>query len=196
VWVGHLDRNKDPLTVLDGFARAAGELPKAVLTLVFRGDALRDAVEARLAAQPVLAGRVVLRGTVPASEMAAVLGAADVFVLGSRKEGSGYALLEAMACGAVPVVTDIPAHRALLGGGAVGLGPTAPPLLWPVGDAEAFARTLVDVARRPLPPLSAAVRAFFERELSWPAVGRRALAAYRAVLDVSPAASASPPPRE
>jgi glycosyltransferase involved in cell wall biosynthesis len=193
VWVGHLDRNKDPLTVVDGFARAVGEMPNAVLTLVFRGDALRGAVEARLAAHPALAGRVVLRGAVPAADMAAVLGAADLFVLGSRKEGSGYALLEAMACGAVPVVTDIPAHRALLGGGTLGLGPTAPRLLWPVGDAEAFARTLVDVARQPLAPLRAAVRAFFERELSWPAVGRGALAAYRAVLDLSPAASASPP---
>src|SRR5262249_57697044 len=114
---------------------------------------------------PGVAGGGVLGGGGPASEMAAVLSAADLFVLASRKEGSGYALLEAMACGAVPVVTDIPAHRALLGGGTLGLGAAAPRLLWPVGDPGAFARALLDVARRPKEPLRAAVRAFFGREV-------------------------------
>ena len=34
--------------------------------------------------------------------------AADIFTLGSHREGSGYALTEALACGLPPVVTDIP----------------------------------------------------------------------------------------
>ena len=42
-------------------------------------------------------------------------GAADVFVSGSHSEGSGYALIEAMSAGVVPVVTDIPSFRAIAG---------------------------------------------------------------------------------
>ena len=38
LWVGRLDGNKDPLTVLDGFERALDTLPRATLTMLF-GDA-------------------------------------------------------------------------------------------------------------------------------------------------------------
>ena len=57
--------------------------------------------------------------------------AADVFVLGSHREGSGYSLIEALACGLPPVVTDIPSFRSLTAAGAVGA-------LWPCGDARAL----------------------------------------------------------
>ena len=43
--------------------------------------------------------------------------AADLFVLGSHREGSGYSLIEALACGLPPVVTDIHAFRTLTGCG-------------------------------------------------------------------------------
>ena len=45
--------------------------------------------------------------------MAAFYSAADLFVVGSHHEGSGYSLMEACACGAMPVVTDIPTFRLL-----------------------------------------------------------------------------------
>ncbi len=57
--------------------------------------------------------------------------AADLFVLGSHREGSSFALIEALATGLTPVVTDIPSLRALTGNGAVGA-------LWPCGDAGAL----------------------------------------------------------
>ncbi len=173
LWVGHLDENKDPLTVLEGFARAAQRLPDARLTMVFRGEQLRPRVEACLAREPALAGRVELRGAVPGERMAELHSAADLFVLGSRREGSGYALLEALACGAVPVVSDIPSFRALAGGVA---------WLWPPGDSEACAQALLKAAESLGPGRREAVRARFERELSWPAVARRALDGYARVL--------------
>ena len=83
-----------------------------------------------------------LVGAVPRDRMAMYFSAADLFVAGSHHEGSGYALMEACACGAVPVVTDIPTFR-LLSGGASGA-------FWPPGDAAAFARALTDVAGRDL----------------------------------------------
>jgi glycosyltransferase involved in cell wall biosynthesis len=176
LWVGRLNANKDPLTVLEGFERALAELPGAVLTMVFGEDELRPEVQERLAASPALARAVRLVGRVPYDRMPDYYSAADLFVLGSHHEGSGYALLEACACGAIPVVTSIPAFRMLTADGAWGA-------LWAPGDAAGCARALVSMARRDLPPLRAAIALHFARELSWPAVGRRAMAIYTEVRD-------------
>jgi glycosyltransferase involved in cell wall biosynthesis len=176
LWVGRLNANKDPLTVLEGFERALAELPGAVLTMVFGEDDLRPEVQERVAASQSLARAVRLVGRVPHDGMPAYYSAADLFVLGSHHEGSGYALLEACACGAIPVVTSIPAFRMLTADGARGA-------LWAPGDAGGCARALVSMARRDLPPLRAAIALHFARELSWPAVGRRAMAIYREVHD-------------
>jgi len=178
LWVGHLDANKDPLTVLAGFERALPHLPGARLTMVYVSDELLPAVRARLAAAPALAERVDLRGRVLYDLVAAYYSAADIFVLGSHREGSGYALIEALTCGAVPVVTDIPSFRALTAG-ARGM-PYG--VLWPPGDADALAAALVEVARSDLAPLRAELVAYAARELSWDAIGRKALAAYRDLL--------------
>jgi glycosyltransferase involved in cell wall biosynthesis len=194
LWVGHLDANKDPLTVVEGLARALPELPEAVLTCVFRRDDLRRALQGCLAAAPALRAHVELRGEATPDEVVALANAADVFVLGSRREGSGYALLEALACGALPAVTDIPAFRALTGDGRLGVPDLVPRLLWRPGDAAACADALRLAGRLVLGPrrdeLRAAVRSHFERELSWPAVGARALHAYRAALDARQGATA------
>lgn len=176
LWVGRINANKDPLTVLAGFERALARLPSAALTMVFGADDLLPEVKGRIAASPALARRVRLVGQVPHHLMPAYYSAADLFVLGSHHEGSGYALLEACACGAVPVVTSIPAFRVITGNGACGA-------LWTPGDAAGLARALVDTARRDLTALRAAVASRFGRELSWPAVGRRAMDIYADLRD-------------
>ncbi len=185
LWVGHLDANKDPLTVLTGFERALPHLPGARLTMVYLGQTLLPAVRARLAESPTLAERVELRGFVPYEKIASYFSAADLFVLGSWREGSGYALIEALTCGAAPVVTDIPSFRALTLDAARngdGAGTTPYGALWPPGDADALAAALVEVGRRDLAPLREQLMAYAARELSWAAIGRRALAVYRELL--------------
>ncbi|MFL5774102.1 MAG: glycosyltransferase, partial [Flavisolibacter sp.] len=47
--------------------------------------------------------------------------AADFYISGSHSEGSGYALVEAMTCGCIPVVTDIPPFRKITDDGQYGL---------------------------------------------------------------------------
>jgi glycosyltransferase involved in cell wall biosynthesis len=173
LWVGRLNANKDPLTVLDGFAASLACLPDAVLTMIYSGEELLSAVRERVERSPALKGRVRLVGRVPHDRIAAYFTAADLFVLGSHYEGSGYSLMEACACGTVPVVTDIPTFR-LLTGGAVGA-------LWPVGDTAALSRALVDVARRDLRAERARVVRHFVEELSWDVIGRRAVGIYERV---------------
>jgi len=173
LWVGRLQDKKDPMTMLAAVERAAARLPGLRVWCCFHEAPLLAAVRARLAASPVLSERVRLLGRRSREEVEALCRAADVFLSTSRFEGSGYALIEAMACGAAPVVSDIPSFRALTGGGAVGA-------LAPVGDAAAFADALVAIARRPDRP---AVIEHFRRNLSFEAVGRRLAGIYATLAE-------------
>src|SRR5437588_322062 len=130
LWVGRLDANKSPLTILDGIDRAARELPALTLTMVYGAGDLEDAVRSRVSGSPWLSAHVRLAGSVRHEELAAFYSAADLFTIGSHREGSGYALVEACACGLVPVVTDIPSFRAMTRDGTIGA-------LWPVDDGAA-----------------------------------------------------------
>ena len=178
LWVGRLNANKDPLTVLDGFERSLADLPDATLTMIYGEDDLLDDVQRRVAGSPALAARVRLAGRVPHDRIAEYCSAADLFVLASHREGSGYALLEACACGAVPVVTSIPTFRAITANGAIGA-------LWKPADPDACAQALVGTARQDLTLARTQVIEHFERSLSWRAVGGQALAAYRDILGVA-----------
>lgn len=174
VWVGHLNTGKDPLTVLEGVARAAHRLPGLQLWCAFGDAPLLEEVRQRIASDPRLAGRVHLLGKVAHAQVQTLMRAADLFVSGSHAESCGYALVEALACGVAPVVTDIPSFRALTGHGQVGA-------LWRPGDAAMLAEALVRTAlNRPAPEQ---VRAHFDATLSFAAVGRRWTAAYAQVLD-------------
>jgi glycosyltransferase involved in cell wall biosynthesis len=166
LWVGHLDANKDPLTVLEGVSLALRDLPNLRLWMCFGTAPLQPAVEARITRDPALRERVHLLGRVPHAHVQALMRAADLFVLGSHREGSSFSLIEALATGLTPVVTDIPSLRALTGGAAVGA-------LWPCGDARACARALVQAASALGAGSRAAVRAHFDAQLSHVAIGRR-----------------------
>ena len=179
LWVGRLDANKDPLTLLAAFERLLAVRPAASLTMVFGTAELLPAVERVLLLRARLSGHVHLRGRLPQAALAGLYAAADVFVLGSHHEGSGFALLEALSFGVTPVVSDIPAFRRITDGGRVGA-------LFPVGDFDAAANAMAGCSPADASPEEAArrregVRAYFDRELAWPVVGARAMAAYRAL---------------
>lgn len=174
LWVGRLTTNKDPLTVLDGLERALPALPETRMVMVFGDDTLRDAVDDRVRGSAVLADRVILAGQVLRDELPNYYAAADVFVSGSHDEGSGYALIEAMAAGVVPVVTDIPSFRAIAGDCGA---------RWPVSDAAAFADALTRVMSGDLDGQRAAVRAHYARGLEWSAIASHTLHEYQALVE-------------
>jgi glycosyltransferase involved in cell wall biosynthesis len=173
LWVARLDANKDPLTVLEGFAEVAASLARAELTMVYGEDILLPQVQAWIAAHPQLAARIHLRGRLDRQALAALYRSADVFVIGSHREVACFSLVEALAFGVTPVVTDIPPFREITGGSRIGA-------LYAPGDPRAFARALASLTDGDRSARRASVRAHLERELSWAAVGTRALAAYRA----------------
>jgi glycosyltransferase involved in cell wall biosynthesis len=175
LWVGRLHAVKDPLTLLAGFELLLADVPSAHLTMVFGEADLLAAVEARLAASARLRASVSLIGRVPHEELAAYYGSADYVVAASHYEGSGFAVAEALAGGAVPIVTDIPSFAVMTDGGRLGA-------LWRPGDAADFARAARAVLARPHRALSDAAIAHHRDHLSSAAIGRRALAAYASVV--------------
>jgi glycosyltransferase involved in cell wall biosynthesis len=175
LWLGHLDANKGPLTVLDAVSRVREQLPGIRLWMCYASAPLDAEVRARLAAEPALASCVTLLGRVPHERVEALCRAADFFVQASLRESSNYSLTEALACGATPLVSDISAFRRMTADGAAGG-------LFAARDADALARLLVDFAARPREPLRMAARAHFDRCLSLSALGRDLRAAYDAVV--------------
>jgi glycosyltransferase involved in cell wall biosynthesis len=172
LWVARLNENKDPLTVLRGFELWAARRPDAALTFVYQDAALERAVREAVASSAPLRDRVELAGAVSHDRLQTFYERADLFVVGSHHEGSGYAALEAMACGVVPVLTDIPSFRWLTDEGRVGA-------LWTPGDPHALCAAIEQVATRPLEPQRRAARDRFDASFSWDAIGRRAVAIYR-----------------
>ncbi|PZP30939.1 MAG: glycosyl transferase [Roseateles depolymerans] len=176
LWVGHLDANKDPLTVLDGLARAAPYLPDLQLWCCYGSNALVPEMRARVAADPRLRGRVHWLGRVPHGQVETLMAAADALVQGSHREATGFTVLEALACALPPLVTDIPAFRALLG------APAEAGRLWRVGHGEGLAQALLSLMREPEAARRAAARQRFEHCLSPTAWGQRLVAIYEDAL--------------
>jgi glycosyltransferase involved in cell wall biosynthesis/capsular polysaccharide biosynthesis protein len=131
VSVGRLIRIKDPVTLVESFAAAAGD--DDGLVMVGEGP-LREDID-DLTADLQLGNRVHLTGLVPRDEVYRLNRSSDVFVTTSRGEGLPVAMLEAMACGLPVVASDIPPHR------EIASRVTGLPLV-PVGDREGFARAL------------------------------------------------------
>ncbi len=171
LWVGHLDGNKDPLTVLDGIAAAAARAARHAAVVLFR----QGATAAPGPATNCFGSASGRAGSPPGAGAPCADRAVDAgggFIHFRQPSGvDGYALIEALACGLPPLVTDIPSFRALTGDGAVGQ-------LWRPGDAPSLCSALLRMTARATPADRAAVRAHFERELSFEALGRKLTAIY------------------
>jgi glycosyltransferase involved in cell wall biosynthesis len=174
LWAARLHPVKDPLTGLRGFARIQAAWPEAQLYLCYLTNELLPDLRRFLAARPRLAANVHLCGRLLHADMEAVFNSADFLLQASRREYSGYAVLEAMACGVIPVVTDIPSFRRMTDGGRYGI-------LFPPGDADSLARQVLDVNPAEIPQRSVAVRERFERAFTYRAMAEKLTRIYRQV---------------
>jgi glycosyltransferase involved in cell wall biosynthesis len=161
VYVGRLAREKGLFETLKGLRLARSRGVSAELVIAGSGPAepeLRERIEAL-----GLRDAVSLSGAVFGEAKAELLGRADVFVLPSYSEGLPYALLEAMAAGAVVIATPVGAIGDVMSDGLHGR-------LVPVRDAAAIGaaiESLTDRAR--LARMSAACR---ERVVAAYSIGR------------------------
>lgn len=131
--------------LVDAFARVVANRPNAP-PLVLVGDLEGDPFLSSGASlvetirKHSLEGRVVLPGYVSDEALACLYTGARAVVVPSLAEGFGLPAVEAAACGAALVLSDLPAHRETLDGAAVFVPPT---------EVEAISRALTEVLGDP-----------------------------------------------
>ena len=134
VYAGGISPHKNVETLLDAFAALRderGEVPRLVLVGELRGDPYLSAaasVRARTS-ELGLDEDVVLPGFVSDERLACLFAGSLAAVLPSLAEGFGLPAVEAAACGAPVILSDLPAHRESLGDGG---------LYFPPRDAHAL----------------------------------------------------------
>ena len=125
--VGTLEPRKNLLTLLRAFDRV-GESAAGHDLVVVGGRGWQDRQLVRALEERAGGHRVRWLGYVPESNLVALYTGADVFVLASALEGFGLPVLEAMACGAPVIASDISALREV--------GGTVPRFVPPNDDAS------------------------------------------------------------
>jgi glycosyltransferase involved in cell wall biosynthesis len=115
--------------LLQAFALLAESRPDVVLELI--GDGPRKGSLERLAAELGIADRVRFRGALAPGDVAEALRAADLFVLSSRSETLGAAVIEALCTGLPVVATAVGGVPEVIG--------EEDGMLVPPGDADRLA---------------------------------------------------------
>jgi len=136
--VARFSLQKDHATLIAAMSQIVADHPDVLLLLVGTGSELETV--GALVAQLGLTQHVQFLGQ--RDDVAALMAAADLFVLPSRFEGLPLAVLEAMAAGLAVVATRI-------GGTLEALGDDHPHLVEP-GDAAGLARNVIALLHDPL----------------------------------------------
>jgi glycosyltransferase involved in cell wall biosynthesis len=176
LWVGRLDENKDPLTILDGFEEIFQKFPAARLYMIYSDDKLIVDVRNKIDNSDILKPRVRLLGKIAHYEIQNYYNSADFFVLGSHYEGSGYALSEALRCGCVPIVTDIPSFRMMTENGQLGA-------LWEPGNKNSFIQAAISASDKSLREEAERCIDFFNKDLSFDAIAEKAIKHYQETIE-------------
>ena len=136
------NRNLQPIYNVSHLIRAIpgvlGAVPNAKFLIAGDGperERLRKEVD-----QLGVAASVEFLGKIPHEDMASLLEKTDVYVSTSLSDGTSVSLLEAMASGAFPVVTDIAANKEWIADGINGF-------LVPIEDETSLAHKIVQSLR-------------------------------------------------
>ncbi len=185
VCLSRLDPVKGFDVLLPAFARVAAARPNTHLWVAGSGA---PSYEAHLRAEVEAAGltsRVSFTGFITGDDKAALLARAAVFVLPSRKENFGLAVVEAMAAGRPVVISpEVDLAPAVEGAGAGAVVPRDPEAL-----ADALLRMLDDPAAADA--MGARGAAFVRDHLAPDAVGRALSRFYHSAADRSGSPSSS-----
>jgi len=162
LWYANLDPDRDPMTAVQGFETILATWPKAQLYLYYRGDALLTQLRAYVIARPALAGHVHFRGRPAGESPETIFNSADFLLQTDQRANNGHAILKAMACGVIPIVTDVPHFRTLVDNGRCGF-------LFPQGDAQALAGQILTFSPGQIAGRAAMVHDWFEHAYSYDA---------------------------
>ncbi len=153
-------------------AFAAARAARPGLRLVQVGGEWTGEQQALIARLGVGDAVVQLRG-LDRSQLAALYRGTALVLQPSSAEGFGLPVVEALACGAPVLASDIPVLREVGGGAA---------LYCPAGDVAAWGRTVAAILSGALPVSPASARLAHASRFSWEAQARVIVGAYRALL--------------
>jgi glycosyltransferase involved in cell wall biosynthesis len=139
--VANLHRRKRPMDLVASAPLALRHEPRLLYVIVGDGE-LRPTIEARCREVGV-AERFRFTGWVSYERVPEYMSLADLVVVPSEAEGLARVYIEAQACGRVLVASDIPAAREVVTDGETGL-------LFPIGDMDALAATVLRAAADPV----------------------------------------------
>lgn len=120
LYIGQLTRRKGPDLVVEAMPAVVARYPEAEFAFVSHNPAEQAVLQAR-AEELGVANNLRFLGQVTEEDKIALLRACDAYLLPTRYEGFGLPLLEAMACGAPIVSSDIPVVREIVQDGVNGL---------------------------------------------------------------------------
>lgn len=162
LWVGRLNDNKNPLTVIRAFLRFVEIEPSARMYMIYHTEELIAEIQ-QLLSDTSKKDTVTLVGKVPHSDLQYWFNSADIILSGSHYEGSGTAICEAMSCGCMPVVTDIFSFRMITDNGRCGL-------LYEPGNEDALFSALLQTQQINIKEKQNASLEYFIQNLSFEAI--------------------------
>lgn len=164
LWVGRLDKNKDPLTVVEAFVRYCEVNKAARLYMIFHATQLLHEVQELIKNENCRS--VIFVGKVKHNEMSFWFNSADFIISGSHYEGSGVAVCEAMSCGCIPILTNIASFKKLTGEGKCGI-------LYERGNAQDLFNALLKTREINIHEEQKKVLKQFDEELSFNVIAER-----------------------
>ncbi|HMK02623.1 MAG TPA: glycosyltransferase family 4 protein [Ferruginibacter sp.] len=166
LWVGRLNTNKDPLTIVKAFLSFVKFQPGAKLYMIYQTDELLTQIKDLIASKGDGSNAIELVGRIPHAALQNWYNAADFIISGSHHEGSGIAVCEGMSCGCIPLVTDIISFRKMTGPGKCGL-------VYEPGNDAALLKILMQMRELDMEMEREKTLEQFNRELSFPAVAKK-----------------------
>lgn len=165
IWVGNLDQNKDPMCMLNAFLSYKNQGDAFKLYLFYSKTDLLPRIETFIN-QNQMECCVFLQGKIENAQLETWFNASDFFVSCSHSEGSGVALAEAMACGCIPIISDIASFKYMTDYGAVGK-------LFRKGNPSDLAQKLTELNRIDLASERIKANTIFMERLSFKAIGTK-----------------------
>jgi glycosyltransferase involved in cell wall biosynthesis len=170
IYIGRLTELKRVSSLIESISMVRNKFPEVKLHIV--GDGPKHEEVRRKIEELDLFQNVLMHGYLPEREKIELLSSSAVYVSNSIFEGFGIPLVEAMATGTVPVVSDIEGHRFVFQDDNVG---------YLVKSTEEMAAKITDLLGNETERLRLATngRRLVEQKWTWANVARR----YREFID-------------
>ena len=166
LWVGRLDANKDPITVITAFLKFLKDQPTARLYMIYHGDDLLRKVKEMISSNKKATDAIRLVGKIPHQQMQEWYNSSQFIISGSHYEGGGTSVSEAMSCGCIPIVTNIPSFRKIT-------GPRKCGLLYEPGNVDDLLSALLRINEMSIETERKKTLEQFKEELSFDAIAKK-----------------------